>query len=110
MKARKEIVRRGTKIGAAIGGIIFVIFGLLPGVYFGSYGSLMVIKHLTGSVEPSAIVRIVTAVGILLGVFCIGAVSVVVGSILGTVSGYLYEAVAGPKEAKEGAEAKAKAH
>lgn len=109
MKARKEIVRRGTKVGAALGGVLFVVFGLIPGVYFGSYGSLLVIQHLMGSVEPSAIVRIVTAVGIMLGVACIGSVSVVVGSILGTVGGYLFEAAAGHAKEKITDEAEAQA-
>lgn len=109
MKARKEMVRMGTKIGAAIGGLAFLVFGLVPGFYFGSYGSLMVIQHLMGSqVEPSVMVRMIVAVGILLGIVCIGSVSIVMGSILGTGLGYLVEAVSRPVEAKETAEATAK--
>jgi hypothetical protein len=109
MKARKEMVRMGTKIGATLGGIAFLIFGLIPGFYFGSYGSLIVLKHLMGGpVEPTVLVRMFVAVGILLGVVCIGSVSIVLGSILGTGLGYLVEAVTAPAEVKEADEAAVK--
>ena len=109
MKARKEMVRMGTKIGAALGGIAFLIFGVLPGFFFGSYGTLLVLKHLVGGpVEPTVIVRMVVAVGILLGIVCIGSVSIVLGSIIGTAMGYAVEAISAPAAAKETAEAAAK--
>jgi hypothetical protein len=109
MKARKEMIRMGTKIGATLGGIAFLIFGVLPGFFFGSYGTLLVLKHLAGGpVEPSVIVRIVVAVGALLGIVCIGSVSIVMGSILGTGMGYLVEAVSAPVATKETSEATAK--
>ncbi len=102
MKARKEMVRMGTKIGAALGGLVCLTFGLLPGFYFGSYGALVVLKHLMGGpVEPTVLVRMIVAVGIMLGIVCIASVSIVVGSILGTVLGYLVEALTGHTGAKE---------
>ncbi|MCL5237028.1 MAG: hypothetical protein M1353_04165 [Nitrospirae bacterium] len=108
MKPRKEMVKMGTKIGAALGGIAFLIFGLIPGFYFGSYGSLVVIKHLMGGpVEPTVIVRMAIAVGTVLGIVCIASVCIVVGSIAGTALGYLVEAMTAPAEAKETAAAKA---
>jgi len=111
MKARKEMVRMGTKIGATLGGIAFLIFGVLPGFFFGSYGTLVVLKHLVGGpVEPTVIVRMVVAVGTLLGIVCIGSVSVVMGSILGTGIGYLVEAISSPVPAKESSEATVKTH
>ncbi|MDA8214939.1 MAG: hypothetical protein M0Z64_06655 [Nitrospiraceae bacterium] len=110
MKARKEMVRMGTKIGAALGGVAFLIFGIIPGFYFGSYGSLLVMKHLIGGlIEPTVIVRIAVAVGILLGIVCVASVSIVIGSIAGTAMGYLVEALTAPKEVKEAAGAAAKA-
>ncbi len=102
MKARKELITTGTKIGATLGGVAFLIFGLIPGFYFGSYGSLTVIRHLMGGpVEPTVIVRMIVAAGILLAIACIASVSIVVGSIAGTALGYLVEAVTSPAEAKE---------
>lgn len=110
MKTGRETVRMGTKIGAALGGITFLVFGLIPGFYFGSYGTLVVLKHLMGGpVEPTVIVRMIVAVGILLGVVCIGSVSIVMGSILGTGLGYLAEALRTPAGAKETAAATVKA-
>lgn len=111
MKARKEMVRMGTKIGAALGGVAFLIFGLIPGFYFGSYGSLIVLKHLMGGpIEPTVFVRMCVAVGILLGIVCVASVSIVVGSIAGTAMGYLVEVLTAPKEVKEAEEATVKIH
>jgi hypothetical protein len=99
MKARQDMVKMGTKIGAAVGVVTFLIFGLVPGFFFGSYGSLLVISHLMGGpVEPTLIVRMVMAVGILLGIVCVASVSIVSGAILGTGVGYLLEAASAPKE------------
>jgi hypothetical protein len=104
MKARKEMVRVGTKIGAAIGGIVFLAFGLLPGFYFGSFAALVVLQHLMGGpVEPSVIVRMIIAVGIMLAIVCIASVSIVIGSIVGTAMGYMVEALTEHAEATEGA-------
>jgi hypothetical protein len=104
MKARKEMVKMGTKIGAVLGGVAFFVFGLIPGFYFGSYGALVVLKHFMGGpVEPTVLVRMIIAVGIMLGVVSIAFVSIVIGSILGTALGYLVEALsAAPAEIKEG--------
>ena len=95
MKATHGMVRMGTKIGAAVGVVAFLAFGLIPAFYFGSYGALTVMSHLMGSpLEPSVLVRVATAFGILLGIACTGFLSIVVGSILGTTVGYAAEAVA----------------
>lgn len=110
MKARKEMVRMGTKIGAVLGGLAFLIFGTIPGFYFGSYGSLVVMKHLMGgSLEPTVLVRAVVAVGILLGIVCVASVSIVLGSIVGTGIGYAVEAATSPAAVKEGEAAAVKA-
>jgi len=102
MKARKEMIRMGTKIGAAFGGLAFLIFGLLPGFYFGSYGSLVVLQYLIGGpIEPTVLVRMFVAVGIFLGIASMAFLSIVVGAILGTAMGYAVEAVTAPKEVKE---------
>jgi len=51
---RKQTLTVGTKIGAAIGFISFLIFGLMPSIYFASYGSLMLMSRLAGGpVEAS---------------------------------------------------------
>ena len=105
---RKNTMKVGTKIGAGIGILAFLVFGIVPGFYFGSYGTLMLLSHLAGGpVEPTTIVRMVTVAGIVLGLFCIGAVSIVLGSVFGTAMGYVVDVVASLGRAKETAEVKA---
>lgn len=101
-------MKMGRKIGAVIGAIAFLAFGLVPGFYFGSYGVLVTLSHLFGGpVEANVLVRMLVVVGIALGVFCIGAVSVVLGAVFGTVIGYVAETLSAPAEKKEVATAKA---
>jgi hypothetical protein len=110
-EARKNTIKVGTKIGAGIGIVAFLAFGIVPGFYFGSFGTLVLLSHLVGGpVEPTTIVRMVTVVGIMLGIFCTGAVSIVLGSVFGTAMGYIVDVVGGISKAKIETEAEAKAH
>ena len=105
---RKSAMKVGTKIGAAIGVIAFLVFGIVPGFYFGSYGTLMILSHLAGGpVEASTIVRMITVTGILVGIFCTGAVSIVLGSVFGTALGYAVDVVGCIGKVNEAAEVKA---
>lgn len=91
---QKDTVRIGTRIGAVIGAIAFVIFGILPGFYFGSYATLVLLNKLFGgTLMPSLLVRVLTVIGIVLGIFCIASVFIVLGAIFGTLVGYLTEAL-----------------
>src|SRR5512147_2158291 len=91
---RKTTMKTGTKIGAAIGAVAFLVFGIVPGFYFGSYGTLMILNHLAGgAVEPTTIVRMVTVTGILVGIFCVGTVSIVLGAVFGTSLAYIVDVV-----------------
>jgi hypothetical protein len=104
---RKNTMRTGTKIGAALGAIVFLVFGLVPGFYFGSYGTLVLLSTLAGGpVEPTTIVRMLTVVGIVLGIFCVGAVSIVLGSVFGTSLGYVVDVVGSLGKVKKAEEAK----
>jgi hypothetical protein len=101
MKARKEMVRMGTKVGAVLGGIAFLAFGIVPGFYFGSYGILVLLNHLVGGpLEATVLVRAAVAVGVLVGITCIASVTIVVGAIVGTVAGYVAEALTGAAAVK----------
>jgi hypothetical protein len=105
---RKRTMKVGTKIGAALGAIVFLVFGVIPGFYFGSYGTLVLLSHLAGGpVEATTIVRMITVVGILLGLFCIGAVSIVLGSVFGTSLAYVVDVLGSLGKEKETAEVKA---
>ncbi len=101
---KNETVKTGMKIGATIGGLVFLAFGIMPGFYFGSFGTLILLQKLAGGpVEPTLIVRAVVVMGIVVGIASAAAVCLVVGSLLGTALGY----VVSPSQAKEQAAEKA---
>ncbi|MEJ2696852.1 MAG: hypothetical protein P8013_09405 [Candidatus Sulfobium sp.] len=104
---RKNTMKAGTKIGAALGAIVFLVFGLVPGFYFGSYGTVVLLSRLAGGpVEATTIVRMLTVVGIVLGIFCVGAVSIVLGSVFGTSLGYAVDVVGSLGKVKKAEEVK----
>ena len=106
MKAEKEMVSMGTKMGAVLGGMAFLVFGINAGFYFGSYGTLVLLNHLFGGpLEATVLVRMTTAVGIIVGIACVASVSIVVGAIFGTVNGYIFEALRKPAEVEKSAKA-----
>jgi hypothetical protein len=109
-QARKNIMQVGTKIGAAIGIGAFLAFGIVPGFYFGSFGTLMILNHLMGPVEATTIVRMLTVVGSILGIFCTGAVSIVLGSVFGTAVGYVVDVAGGLSKVTAEDTAEAKVH
>ena len=109
MKGRHETVRMWTKGGAVIGAVGFLAFGLIQGIYFGSYGALIMMNHLFGgALQATVLLRVATAAGMIMGVTCVGFMSIVVGSILGTAAGYAAVAVTRPlREAGPAAETEA---
>ena len=102
---KNETIKAGMKIGATIGGLVFLVFGIVPGFYFGSYGTLILLqKLLGGTVEPTLFVRAVIVMGIVVGIACAAAVSLVVGGLLGTALGYLVSAPSAMANRKAAAE------
>ena len=90
---KNETVRTGMKMGATIGGLAFLVVGITPGFYFGSYGTLILLQQLMGGpVEPTLFVRAVIVMGIVVGLACAAVASVVAGGLLGTALGYLVSA------------------
>jgi len=84
---KNETVKTGMKIGASIGGLVFLVFGIMPGFYFGSFGTLILLQKLMGgAVEPTLFVRAAMVMGI------------VVGGLIGTVMGYLVSAPSAMRE------------
>ena len=72
---KNETVKTGMKIGVTVGGIVFLVFGIMPGFYFGSYGSLILVQKLMGgAVEPTLFVRAAVVMGIVIGISCAAAV------------------------------------
>lgn len=90
---KNETVKSGMKIGATVGGLVFLVFGIMPGFYFGSYGTLILLQKLAGgAVEPTLFARAAIVMGIVVGIACAAAVSIVVGGLLGTVAGMVVSA------------------
>jgi len=99
---RIQALRTGRNIGAVIGGLVFLVFGVAPAFYFGSAGTLMLLTHLMGGpVDPGILVRGMLVIGTLLGLICVASVSIVVGSVLGTALGFVTDAVADAFRASE---------
>jgi hypothetical protein len=96
---KNESVKAGMKIGATAGGLVFLVFGIMPGFYFGSFGTLILLQKLMGgAVEPTLFVRAAVVMGIVVGIACAATVSVVVGGLIGTVAGYVVSAPAAMRE------------
>lgn len=104
---KNETIKTGMKIGATIGGLVFLVFGIMPGFYFGSYGTLILLQKLMGgTVEPTLFVRAAVVIGIMVGLACTFAVSIVVGGLLGTLAGSIVSLPEALRE-KKAAESKA---
>jgi hypothetical protein len=102
---KNETVKAGMKIGAAVGGLVFLVFGIMPGFYFGSYGTLILLQKLMGgTVEPTLFVRAAVVMGIVVGIACAAAVSIVVGGLLGTAMGFIVSAPAAVREKQAASE------
>jgi len=105
----RHSLRIGRNIGAVIGAIAFLAVGLVPGFYFGSYGTIVLLSHfLGGPLEGSVLVRAAVVVGTVMGIFCMASVSIVVGALFGTAVGWVTELFAAPAAEMEEAKAAAK--
>jgi hypothetical protein len=96
---KNETVKTGMKIGAVVGGVLWLVFGIVAGFYFGSYGTLIILQKLMGgTVEPTLFVRAAVVMGIGVGIAATAAVSIVTGGLIGTALGLL---VSAPKTLQE---------
>jgi hypothetical protein len=96
---KNETIKTGMRIGATVGGLVFAIFGIVPGFYFGSFGTLILLQKLMGAVEPTLFVRAAMVIGIVVGIAAAAAVSLVVGGLVGTALGYVVSAPAAMRRA-----------
>jgi len=102
---KNETVKTGMKIGATVGGLVFLVAGIVPGFYFGSFGTLILLqKIMGGTVEPTLFVRAAIVMGIGVGIACAATVSIVVGGLLGTLMGSIVAAPAAMRQKKEASE------
>ena len=102
---KNETVKKGMRVGATIGGLVFAVFGIMPGFYFGSFGTLILLqKVMGGTVEPTLFVRAAVVMGIMVGIACAAAVCLVVGGLLGTAVGYMASAPSAMREKQAAAQ------
>lgn len=84
MDRTRQAVTDGRKRGAVIGVILFLMAGLGPGIWLGSYAALMLLAHLTGGTAvPGGLTNAAIAAGVLTGAVCAGAISITGGSLAG---------------------------
>jgi hypothetical protein len=84
---KNETVKTGMKIGAAVGGFVRGS-GDRSGVLLRELRTLILLQKLMGrTVEPTLVARAAVVMGIVVGIACAAAVSIVVGGLLGTVMG-----------------------
>ncbi|NOY65038.1 MAG: hypothetical protein GXO97_06565 [Nitrospirae bacterium] len=95
MLKKSALIRKGRNIGALAGGILYVLFGLIPALYLSSRATLILIPKLIGvSIQSEILVRILAITGTVLGLFLTGTVFIVLGAVTGTlISHGIYSAV-----------------
>ena len=86
--------KTGMKIGTLVGGLVFAVFGIVPGFYFGSFGTLILLQKLMGVVEPTLFARAAVVCGSVIGIASAAAVSLVIGGLAGMALGYVVSAPA----------------
>jgi predicted nucleotidyltransferase len=87
--AKRDILRRGKNTGALIGGVIYLIFGLLPSLQISSYLALVLLARLpVRGVESELIVRVVMIAGDLVGVLLSVSLFVVSGAVSGILTAH----------------------
>lgn len=75
-------------VGAALGLIVFLFFGLLPSILYGGWTGLIIANGIFGRQDVLNIFsKILVAGGVFFGVIAIGMLSIVMGSILGSLVG-----------------------
>lgn len=89
-----EVIKTGMKVGAVLGGLFFLVFGIVPGFHYSGQMVLIFLSKITGGpLDFDLGVRLVVIFGILFGSLCLGAIGIIVGSALGTISGYVVNAL-----------------
>ena len=86
---RIEMLKKGRNIGALVGGVAYLVFGLLPAFYVSSHATLLLLSRLLGGpVESELLLRILTIAGTLFGLFLSGSLFIVLGAVSGTLIAY----------------------
>lgn len=81
-----ELIGMGAKIGAVLGGIAFLVFGLVPALYFGSTASLLFTNAFFNNIAGAGIISgaVTLLIFMIIGIFSLAS-----GAFAGSVLGYL---------------------
>lgn len=80
----------GIMIGALVGGMCFVVFGLRRAVYAGGFSTVVILSKMKGRpIEQSPFVRIMVAAGIIVSI----ALGITVAMLLGGIAGGVIESM-----------------
>ncbi len=95
MLKKNALIKKGRNIGSLAGGILYILFGLIPALYLSSRVTLILIPQFIGvPIQSEILVRILAITGTVLGLFLTGTLFIVLGAVTGTlISHGIYYAV-----------------
>jgi hypothetical protein len=91
----KEVaVRDGRKVGGVVGAILFIAFGIIPGLHFGTLIGVKTTGAFLGTTSsPSVLMPVIISMGMLTGVLVAGLIFLVTGVSLGWLIGKIAAAI-----------------
>lgn len=97
-EADRGMMNVGMKIGALLGGIVFLAIGLTPAYQYGQYGTKYLLSTLLGSpLNPTIGVNVIMGAGLILAFVSLCFLSIVLGSVAGTATGFVVQTLTGAK-------------
>ena len=98
--SKNDMAKKGLYIGTGMGLILFVLVGLLPGIFIGGMGGLKIGEILFGTVSAGAIMpRLIVAFSMIAGLLMSAVVFIVGSGVLGWTLGFIADAVKAGKVA-----------
>jgi len=92
--SKNDMAKKGLYIGTGMGLVLFVLVGLLPGIFIGGMGGLKIGEILFGTVAAGAIMpRLIVAFSMILGLLMTAVVFIVGCGVLGWTVGFISDAV-----------------
>jgi uncharacterized membrane protein YvlD (DUF360 family) len=86
---KNESVKTGAKIGAIVGVVLWFVFGIMGGIHFGGYSTIILMNKLFGPIEATLITRTLVVMGMAVGVMTLGSLCLVIGGVLGALFGWV---------------------
>lgn len=104
--SKNEMAKKGLYIGTGMGLVLFVLVGLLPGIFLGGMAGLKLGETLFGTISAGAIMpRLIVAFSMIAGLLMSAVVFIVGSGVLGWTAGFVADAVrAGKSTMPEAAE------